>query len=351
LPAKPVVWMTYNLGAATTATIGANTYDLTTPKGQMKWLTDKGANGGVVNTDATVYGGLFQWGRGYETDRTLPEQEKKGWKHAVKYTVVDGVITNRERRFGTGATYDAETRANVSINGYDANGQPNAPNDVLFVTGSTDWVTTSNDALWGNGQATTTETPGGGNPYITGGVTKYYQQPVKTVNDPCPAGWRVPTQDEWETLGNYCDSRNAGGSFSGIPLEGKAPGSYNPNLWWVPVANGIPDAGATVAWSTTKVGGYAIYLKTDWDSADDAYKTGVSPLYAENAPVPLLFLPAAGYRYYYDGSALDVGSYGGYWSSSVNSTSAYYLNFNSGFVYPNTSSNRAYGLSVRCVAE
>jgi uncharacterized protein (TIGR02145 family) len=65
----------------------------------------------------------------------------------------------------------------------------------------------------------------------------------------------------------------------------------------------------------------------------------------------LLFLPAAGYRNYNNGSANNVGSNGNYWSSSVNSTNAYNMNFNSGNVNPNNNNNRANGFSVRCVAE
>jgi uncharacterized protein (TIGR02145 family) len=64
-----------------------------------------------------------------------------------------------------------------------------------------------------------------------------------------------------------------------------------------------------------------------------------------------LFLPAAGYRFFHDGSAYNVGSNGYYWSSSVSGTNAYYMLFYSGNVNPNNFNYRAYGLSVRCVAK
>jgi uncharacterized protein (TIGR02145 family) len=61
-----------------------------------------------------------------------------------------------------------------------------------------------------------------------------------------------------------------------------------------------------------------------------------------------LHLPAAGYRVN-NGTLLNQGSYGYYWSSSPNSTLAYGLYLNSSSVYPASSNYRAYGFSVRCV--
>ena len=62
-------------------------------------------------------------------------------------------------------------------------------------------------------------------------------------------------------------------------------------------------------------------------------------------------LPAAGLRNYNNAALNNVGTNGFYWSSTVNSTNSHYLNFNSGNVNPGNSTNRAYGFSVRCVAE
>ena len=65
-----------------------------------------------------------------------------------------------------------------------------------------------------------------------------------------------------------------------------------------------------------------------------------------------LFLPAAGLRSNSSGELANTSSYGYYWSSSPND-GGYYdagsLYFYSGYVYPLSDSNRAYGLSVRCV--
>ena len=64
-----------------------------------------------------------------------------------------------------------------------------------------------------------------------------------------------------------------------------------------------------------------------------------------------IFLPAAGYRGGSDGTLGDAGSGGGYWSSTANDAHySYYLRFGSGSAY--TSYNdRYFGLSCRCVAE
>ncbi len=77
-----------------------------------------------------------------------------------------------------------------------------------------------------------------------------------------------------------------------------------------------------------------------WSWTDKGYKVGQS-----------LFLPAAGYRGYSNASLNRVGTYGYYWSSTVNSIYSYYLGFYSGYVGPSNGSNRGGGFSVRCVQE
>jgi uncharacterized protein (TIGR02145 family) len=63
------------------------------------------------------------------------------------------------------------------------------------------------------------------------------------------------------------------------------------------------------------------------------------------------FLPAAGFRYIGNGQLLNPGVYGHYWSSSTYGAFSYYLYFNGTNVRPASYSSRAYGLSVRCIAE
>jgi uncharacterized protein (TIGR02145 family) len=121
---------------------------------------------------------------------------------------------------------------------------------------------------------------------------------AKTSADPCPAGWRVPTQAQWGSI------------FRGGTTEG-APGTATANTWtW----NG----------STTTHG----------------YQIGHS-----------LFLPAAGNRDHENGALNYPGSYGNYWSRRPNDDFSYSLFFNSSRVYPGGRSPRSAGFQVRCVVE
>ena len=60
--------------------------------------------------------------------------------------------------------------------------------------------------------------------------------------------------------------------------------------------------------------------------------------------------PVAGYRNNSNGTLINVGSNGNYWSSSVSGTNARNLNFNSSNANMN-SNNRANGFSARCIKE
>ena len=237
LPPRPE-FMAYNLGADST---------LNTPKKQMEYLAND-ANGLTASFDnyGRVFGGRYQWGR-----QNLP--------YAINpstYLLYNGVVDHSAALSG-GATYDTDGQII---------GQAN--NHVYNATYPYDWrgsgiatdptVLGQWDALWGNGQAISTPTPGPGAVLRSDG--NYYQRPDKTVNDPCPSGFRLPTQNDWELICNYhCDpatARGEGGYTGGIA-------KVTSGLTWVSVkCSGGTCKMATLAANAR--GGYAIYITSDW---------------------------------------------------------------------------------------
>ena len=177
------------------------------------------------------------------------------------------------------ATYPTVEEGTIKEGGVSlAGGQSQANKDVFFLgyaDNNYDWVYPSDDKLWNSG----TE-----------------ENPVKTDNDPCPDGWRVPTYKELEEL------------------------SANYSEW------------------------------TEDDKGQSGYWFSGASTYADD--VPQIFLPTAGYRNYNkDGVTYARGRYGYYWSSSTDDRRyAYSVNFsNSGVDRNFIQFRRANGYSVRCV--
>ena len=120
---------------------------------------------------------------------------------------------------------------------------------------------------------------------------------VKTVYDPCPAGFKMP----------------ASNAFTGFTKNGQNSGPKNVNGAW--------DHGWT-------------------------FNNKIS------SPDATVYFPASGYRYYSDGSLHNVGSNGYYWSAVPYGTNdGCILNFYRWDVYPRYYYSRSYGYSVRPVAE
>ena len=144
---------------------------------------------------------------------------------------------------------------------------------------------------------------------------KWYNGSYDTMTKYCTSS-SYGTVDNKTTLNLSDDAANAnwGGSWR-MPTNAEQGELINANY-------------TTWTWTTQKgVKGYKVTSKTNGNS---------------------IFLPAAGYRYNSD--LYDAGSYGRYWSSSLDADSsnyAYDLYFNSGRV--GSSSGRSYGLSVRPV--
>ena len=192
------------------------------------------------------YGKLYQWGRkygqGYDSnDATYPSGENR----------VAGPVM-------------------PSVGKSDENA------DVFFTVSQSpyEWCKVPNDAFWNSG---------------------IEDAPVKTGTDPCPTGWRVPTEKE---LGNLIQNSS---------------------------------------WATNDTGQNGRYFSGEYTFIDGA---------------PKVFFPAAGRRNDYDGNPNNRGNSGYYWSSRPKSHYASNLDFNSSNIYMNFYYyGRANGSSVRCVQE
>ena len=130
---------------------------------------------------------------------------------------------------------------------------------------------------------------------------------VKTVYDPCPVGFKMP----------------ASNAFTGFTSNGQyQSGAANIN------ANGTADS---------------------WDKFSAAYGHN---FYTNGSKTATIFFPASGVRSLSDGSVVNVGSYGYYWSAVPNSTyNGSSLSFRWGSVSPQSYSNRSYGFAARPVSE
>jgi uncharacterized protein (TIGR02145 family) len=120
------------------------------------------------STDFNGYGSLFQWGRAAD-----------GHQIINRSSAISGTAANGD----TSGPY---------------NGGDTPPNALFITTASSpyDWRSTQNNSLW---------------------------QGVNGTNNPCPSGYRLPTQAEWEAEINSWTSQNAAGAFAS-PLKLTTPG-------------------------------------------------------------------------------------------------------------------------------
>ncbi|MDR1591524.1 MAG: fibrobacter succinogenes major paralogous domain-containing protein [Prevotellaceae bacterium] len=339
-----VTFMAYNLGADV-AKLMSLYPKLSPAKQQIKYLaTQTYLTTEEQNSDATVYGDQYQWGR-----------------------IRDGHEKRNSLVFGTaGVCPDVDLDANGQVAfgkaryGYFIPSKDEDIDDNDF-----NWRTRKDD-LWGNGEALVGQTDNQGGVPVS---STYYQNTDRAMpqNDPCPSGWRIPTQDEWERLCNYDGLPGTLGGRVPTAAEGDMPATGQANtsansapLTWIPVAGGI----VSTDWggiTNEKKGGYVVYNTADWDAAttvangyfynvDWSDSGNTKRLYDAAAPEPLLFLPAAGHRNQITGLFHYVIN--GYWSSTAYGVIyAYRLGFTNLYVTPYHNDRRAYTFPVRCVKE
>ena len=155
---------------------------------------------------------------------------------------------------------------------------------------------------WGRGTvAATASTAAGaiaGWNAFGGGANGAWADATKTANDPCPTGFRVPTNAQWNGVINTAlNTVSRTGSWTDSATNFSAAISWGPN-------------------SSTKT----------------------------------LTLPAAGLREA-DGALFDRGNLGNYWTSTVNGTSACWALYLSSSATSTYFTIRTRGFSVRCVSE
>jgi len=295
-------FLTYNLGANPCISV----------KNQMK------AEYATSQNDIRVYGGLYQWGR-------------KDATHTFRCAPTPNAAS--DPRFTKTLISASGTPPNIYINPVDENG--------LFVWGSASDPLASNSYNWAVPHVDASPLWGNGGGLATQGNTAY-TSPQNSQN-PCPSGYRVPTEHEWALLG--WEGGNSTTATSDQITGHAAVSVARSGLVWVKVRNGA----IVTSFAAGSMCGYAIYAASDWTAVYSSTPPDGTDLTLPSAPEPLLFLPTAGFRNY--GSTFgNVGTYGHYWSSTVNAGSSSYFYFTNTFVqFFNTT--RANSFSVRCIAE
>jgi len=313
-----LTFLRYNLGANPEFT----------PKQQMAYPHD--------DTDR-VYGGLFQWGRANDghSQRGSKDYFPEYFRNE-QYESYDG--TQTKFVWGTGGS----------------------GTDVL---GSNYWwykYDVSNSNMWGNG--------GGLSKQTDFRPSQASATPFATANstNPCPTGYRVPTEHEWALIlnegGTTSSSSSEANDYFDINISKNISEngttwyipSKNTNVVWVRVSNGHPST--AFGSGSNNMNGWAIYDTSNTainsQSKRNTVFVATTDLTADAAPTPLMFLPAAGCRDCNTGAVADTSYLNGYyWSSTVNGDTSYLMSFNSSSVYANDSYIRANGCSVRCVKE
>jgi len=208
-------------------------------------------NCGYHDTDFE-YGKLYQWGRKYGHGYYGSLYDGNGlpyyWRYedSIRPEYVHGPVSLSE-------------------------GQSPSNSNRHFM--SSDWLSVRDDLLWNAGDE---------------------ENPVRTDNDPCPEGWRVPTYTELSELGQ------------------------NHSIW-----------------NSFETVGHGFYF------------TGVVSF---DFGIPMIPIPACGYHDCYDDLGKDRNLVGYFWSSLPYEDAAFYLRFDCNGTSMVTN-QRGNGYSIRCVQE
>jgi uncharacterized protein (TIGR02145 family) len=259
-------------------------------------------------------------------DSTLtPVQQIKAWKDqdatnsTTDYTVMGDLYQWSRAKDGHQLRSNATTKSGpVAVSG--PNGQPSTAT-ANFITSS------SNNYDWRSSYTNggTQDDPADAWRWVSADGVK------NKAIDPCPDGFRVPTSDDWLKFMGGVNWAQSNKSFA---LNGQ-------NYTWLKIADGKK----SVSWSEGSTTGGLVLVKGTTTNYDVS-----NPTHAANT---LFFLPAAGYRNI-AGTLATVGLCGYYWSANPEVQGGYstYMGADVSNVHPQGAiGRRAYGFSVRCIAE
>jgi uncharacterized protein (TIGR02145 family) len=168
--------------------------DVTSPTGEIWMDRNLGASQAATSSnDAAAYGDLYQWGR-----------------------AADGHESRTSSTTSTNATTAVPNGGNSWDGRFITEGSP--PND---------WLTSQDNNLW---------------------------QGISGTNNPCPSGYRLPTEAEWDAERESWGSNNSAGAFAS-PLKLPVAGGRDYSFGWLYDVGSYGDY-----WSSTVSGAFARYL-------------------------------------------------------------------------------------------